>query len=102
MVQQRSRAARSAPPAACRRTERGWRTSTAAIIRPATQLCSPARTVSTSGSSGTSSASVGPAVAPADGPPGRLGGQLLGFLLAAAGGGGEQPVPRLHRQQQEG
>src|SRR6478735_8492632 len=49
----RSRAAKSAPPARCRRTARGCRTSTASTVRPAVQRSRPRRTTSTSGSSGT-------------------------------------------------
>src|SRR4051812_4005280 len=66
-------------PSRCRRTARGWRTSTAATVRPATHCSSPRRTTSTSGSSGTLSALRG------QGPPRGLGGLLLGGLLRAAG-----------------
>src|SRR5690606_26799138 len=85
------RSAKSAAPAACRRTERGCSTSTGPRARPTTHRSRPARTTSTSGSSGTS----GPPLLPAGlggarlGPrldrlPRRLGGLLLGLLLAAA------------------
>src|SRR3954451_9345025 len=76
-------------PSRWRRTARGWRTSTAATVRPATHWSSPRRTTSTSGSSGTCSVLRG------QGLPRGLGGLLLGGLLRAAGalavdGAGEQ------------
>ena len=46
-------AAKSPPPSRCRRTARGWRTSTRAMVRPTTWSARPRRTTSTSGSSGT-------------------------------------------------
>src|SRR4051794_34954354 len=66
-------------PSRCRRTARGWRTSTEATVRPATHCSSPRRTTSTSGSSGTVSVLRG------QGLPRGLGGLLLGSLLGAAG-----------------
>src|SRR4051794_6147354 len=67
-------------PSRCRRTARGWWTSTAATVRPATHWARPRRTTSTSGSSGTTSGL-------GQGSPGRLGGFLLGGLLGAAAAG---------------
>src|SRR3954454_25357619 len=52
MRRPRSRAAKSSGPAACRRTVRGPRTSTSAMVRPTAHRSKPRRTVSTSGSSG--------------------------------------------------
>src|SRR3954452_17613768 len=66
-------------PSRCRRTARGWCTSTDAPVRPATHWSSPRRTTSTSGSSGTRSVLRG------QGPPRGLGGLRLGRLLGAAG-----------------
>src|SRR5215475_4073251 len=53
-VRSRTAATKSSPPATCRRTARGWNTSTALNVRPETHCDSPWRTVSTSGSSGMS------------------------------------------------
>src|SRR6476661_7768037 len=82
-------AAKSAAPARCRRTGRGWSTSTRSMRRPTTCASRPRRTTSTSGSSGTvegpGSAGGDVAVRGGDGDVGRLGGLLLGFLLGAAG-----------------
>src|SRR5215210_7427509 len=65
-------------PSRCRRTARGWCTSTVATVRPVTHCARPRRTTSTSGSSGTVGSALG------EGAPGRLGGFLLGCLLRAA------------------
>ena len=48
--------AKSSGPRACRRRERGSSTSTEVMVRPRTQLTSPRRTTSTSGSSGNAAA----------------------------------------------
>src|SRR5215207_2413181 len=92
------RAAKSAEPAAWRRTARGWPTATAATVRPAAQRSSPRRTTSTSGSSGSASPLRAGAVGAAgptsvagtvlgqlgpQSPPGGRRGLLLGLLLAA-------------------
>ena len=100
------RAAKSAAPAAWRRTARGWPTATDATVRPAAQRSRPRRTTSTSGSSGSASpyASVGrsdppvplapvPSVPPVPVPSGRRRRcrlRLLGQL-------GAQPAPRGRR-----
>src|SRR5680860_501588 len=86
-------AAKSAGPAACRRTGRGWSTSTAVIVRPTTCRSRPSRTTSTSGSSGNSGFVVRQGrnrcldfpVLRGDRAMGGLGGLLLGFLLRATG-----------------
>src|SRR3954454_4142526 len=66
-------------PSRCRRTARGWCTSTVATVRPATHCASPLRTTSTSGSSGTGGSAL------RQRPPGGLCGHLLGSLLRAPG-----------------
>src|SRR5680860_267930 len=91
-------AAKSAGPPACRRTGRGWKTSTAVIVCPTTRRSRPSRTTSTSGSSGTSADWTGQRgvgldrigverirVLFRDGAVGGLRGLLLGLLLGAAG-----------------
>src|SRR3954466_8264869 len=67
-------------PSRCRRTARGWGTSTKATVGPAPHWARPRRTASGSGSSGTTSGL-------GQGSPGRLGGFLLGGLLGAAAAG---------------
>src|SRR4051794_1101532 len=95
-----SRAAKSTGPASCQRTTRGWSTSTASTRAPITQRARPARTTSTSGSSGTGGQTgsdrrgfVGRQEARAravlrhgapERPEGGGGGALLGLLLALA------------------
>src|SRR6478672_2822748 len=93
-----SAAAKPAGPRRSRRTGRGWSTSTRVIVAPTTWRSSPARTTSTSGSSGTVSAgSVGHDGAARGARGGvldaevggdlavrRLGGGLLGLLLRPA------------------
>src|SRR3954451_3778728 len=107
------RARKSAAPGPCRRTARGWRTSTSAMRRPVTHASRPRRTTSTSGSSGTSARGLGLAAAVgaasvADGlaaggrgagaqrPPRRRRRLLLGFLLAAAGAAAVGPAGDVH------
>src|SRR4051812_37410726 len=70
-----SAATKCSAPSRCRRTARGWWTSTVAMVRPAIHCARPRRTTSTSGSSGIGRQR----------PPGRLGGLLLGGLLGPAG-----------------
>src|SRR5918998_415342 len=81
-----SRAAKSSSPAIWRRTERGWCTSTAATVRPATCSARPSRTTSTSASSGMalSRRRGAPAGQLGQRAPGHLGGPLLGFFLGSA------------------
>src|SRR5215472_10704839 len=79
-----SAAAKSAPPAACRRTDRGWSTSTSPMVRPTTQRTSPARTVSTSGSSGIRNV-LGFVLFALERSEGGLGGPLLSLFLGLAG-----------------
>src|SRR5919112_2943737 len=93
------RAAKSSPPATCRRTARGCATSTWAIRRSSTCAARPRRTTSTSGSSGTCFRSPNESALRGGVAGGRLGRQgpprqlcclLLGLLLRAA-------VPRAQR-----
>src|SRR3954454_2814233 len=94
-----SAVAKPAGPRWSRRTGRGCRTATEEIVRPTTWRSSPSRTVSTSGSSGTSVGSGRAGLGRLDGRRGhrvgdaqgagqlavrRLRGGLLGLLLGAA------------------
>src|SRR3954452_9823457 len=72
-------------PSRCRRTARGWCTSTEATVRPATQRSRPRRTTSTSGSSGTSAPRGSAVGSRGEGAPGGFRGLLLGGLLRPAG-----------------
>src|SRR5512145_2471656 len=114
-------AAKSSGPARWRRTGRGWKTSTATKVRPTTCASRPARTTSTSGSSGKASAvGVGGGLGRrrlgtdtagcgllhdcaycgtalrGDRPVGGLGGLLLGLLLRPAGAETVERVTDLH------
>src|SRR5215212_9511706 len=81
-----SAAVKCSVPSRWRRTARGWHTSTAATVRPATQRSRPRRTTSTSGSSGTAAQPApDPAGAVGQRAPGGLCGLLLGGLLRASG-----------------
>src|SRR3954468_6259410 len=94
-----SAATKCAVPPRCGGTARGWETSTAATVRPATQRSRPRRTTSTSGSSGTPSAPGGRRGGGGlgrDRPPGHLGGLLLGGLLGAAGAGAADLAGQQH------
>src|ERR1700758_5332568 len=91
-----SLAVRSAAPASCLRTARGWCTRTAVIVRPVTCAASPRRTVSTSGNSGTGS---GLASGLFQGGPRRGRGLLLGFLL---GPPHTRAVPGVHHDHRRG
>src|SRR4051794_8502967 len=95
-----SRATKSSGPARCRRTGRGWSTSTAATGRWSTCASSPRRTTSTSGSSGTlpvrGARGGGVAVLVGERAVRRLGGLLLGLLLRATDTVAVRPVADAH------
>src|SRR4051794_14418223 len=99
--------AKPAGPRRSRRTGRGWSTSTPVIVAPTTWRSRPARTTSTSGSSGTTTGSVlgrdglrGDGLLDAEGRGDlavrRLGGGLLRLLLGAADAVAVQRLAHAH------
>src|SRR5579875_1246964 len=115
-------AAKPGGPAGSRRTARGWSTRASATTRPTTKRSRPARTVSTSGSSGILA---GPGLRRprrgvrsrhrpfgmilfcrrlglgGDRAPRRLGGQLFGCLLRAPLAVAEFPAPHPHHSAEQ-